>query len=160
MKKESIENTTLTKKIRWNIKWTHCRRGHEFTEKTTRIHKSGYRTCKICSDLKDKEWIKNNPLLIRAHTYKMPLAELKSLLDKQKGLCKICERPYEDKFQIDHDHKTGRVRGLLCRACNIGLGLFNDRKEILERAIKYFEKEDEDEKQFRKYGVRGIEDDN
>ena len=43
------------------------------------------------------------------------------------------------RFHIDHDHSTGKVRGLLCTACNMGLGLFKDDPEMLLRAIDYLE---------------------
>jgi hypothetical protein len=63
------------------------------------------------------------------------------LIQKHNGLCDICgtDRPgYSKKsFNIDHDHKTGIVRGLLCHKCNIGLGNFNDNSELLGKAIKY-----------------------
>lgn len=47
---------------------------------------------------------------------------------------KICTQA-----QIDHDHETGKVRGLLCRSCNIGLGQFKDQVRLLSRAIVYLE---------------------
>jgi hypothetical protein len=65
----------------------------------------------------------------------------KSLINDHSGLCDICgaaKAGYGRKgFCIDHDHKTGIVRGMLCQKCNIGLGNFNDNLELLEKAIKY-----------------------
>lgn len=57
----------------------------------------------------------------------------------QKGLCKICKKPQcvGTKLDVDHDHKNKQVRGLLCRHCNAGLGLFDDSIRLLEEAIKY-----------------------
>lgn len=62
---------------------------------------------------------------------------------KQKGLCAIClGGPTDigkknDRLSVDHDHKTGKVRGLLCNDCNVSLGKFKDDISILKRAIKY-----------------------
>lgn len=50
------------------------------------------------------------------------------------GHCPICKKYYE-LLHIDHCHKDGHVRGLLCNSCNTGLGKFNDDIELLERAI-------------------------
>ena len=40
-------------------------------------------------------------------------------------------------FAVDHDHKTGKVRGLLCNQCNRGLGMLGDTKEAVERVLNY-----------------------
>jgi hypothetical protein len=66
-----------------------------------------------------------------------------------KGKCGICNNdlkmPLPQRGQplnvvaIDHDHKTGKIRGLLCNACNKGLGLFHDSPDLLISAIRYLE---------------------
>lgn len=61
------------------------------------------------------------------------------MLKQQNGLCAICHNPPK-KYEIlvtDHDHTTGYVRGLLCKECNFGLGLFRDNPENLLSAIEY-----------------------
>jgi len=61
----------------------------------------------------------------------------------QGGVCRICETrngisaKKEKALAVDHDHATGRVRGLLCSSCNRGLGLLKDSVAVLENAIKY-----------------------
>jgi hypothetical protein len=57
------------------------------------------------------------------------------MIDRQGGYCIICfDKPAE---HVDHDHKTGKVRGVLCFNCNGGLGQFGDNIGKLESAIEY-----------------------
>lgn len=54
------------------------------------------------------------------------------------GKCEICEAAVDAKsVNIDHNHDTGEVRGLLCKSCNLGLGLFKDNVGALKKAIEY-----------------------
>ena len=65
------------------------------------------------------------------------------MAEKQDNKCGICrqEERVENKYLcVDHDHETNVVRGLLCHACNIGLGKFEDNIERLESAIDYLKK--------------------
>lgn len=57
---------------------------------------------------------------------------------KQQSSCEICQQQGIKPF-IDHCHQTGKVRGVLCRWCNCGIGFFNDSIELLEKAIDYIE---------------------
>lgn len=62
------------------------------------------------------------------------------ILLTQKGCCAICgtDNPGgRGRFHVDHNHETGRVRGLLCHYCNVSLGGFKDSPAILARAIEY-----------------------
>src|SRR3990167_5597356 len=56
-----------------------------------------------------------------------------SMFRGQNGGCAICKKQNTDgrRLHVDHDHKTGRIRGLLCYRCNSGLGYFKDSKENL-----------------------------
>lgn len=59
----------------------------------------------------------------------------------QGNRCAICQSEHSDaegrEFAVDHDHFTGKVRGVLCRGCNVGLGNLRDDVSILERAVRY-----------------------
>ena len=64
---------------------------------------------------------------------------------KQGKVCAICLKPELSKHQsgtlrklaVDHDHKTGRIRGLLCSRCNNGIGLLGEDIKIFKKAIEY-----------------------
>lgn len=62
------------------------------------------------------------------------------LLKSQGGVCAICKASKaggQGHFHVDHDHRTGRFRGLLCSNCNRGLGMFADDTARLRAAIRY-----------------------
>lgn len=70
-----------------------------------------------------------------ASRYGISIDEVKSL---KSSSCEICGR--FGKMEIDHDHATGDVRGILCSACNNAIGLFRDSTEVLTNAIAYLRK--------------------
>lgn len=60
------------------------------------------------------------------------------LLEKQNNKCAICKVPFKKRsIHIDHHHSTGKLRDILCNACNRGLGMFKDSISILQEAINY-----------------------
>lgn len=64
-----------------------------------------------------------------------------AVLSVQGGVCALCRRPPAKKLlAVDHDHRTGRIRGLLCVQCNTGLGKLGDTVEALERALAYLQR--------------------
>lgn len=67
----------------------------------------------------------------------MKPADYERMLDQQNGCCAICGIKQGHHLHVDHDHATGRVRALLCRGCNNGLGMFRDSIENMGRAIIY-----------------------
>ena len=102
--------------------------------------------CKECVANTWREWYKKNPDVRREQhlikKYNMTLAEYDSLLLSQDGLCKICRTNTpggNGRFHVDHDHKNGKVRGILCNKCNTGLGNFMDSIDILSAALLYLE---------------------
>ena len=73
--------------------------------------------------------------------YGITLTEYDDRLKGQSGVCKICGGVNPDgmRLSVDHDHKTGKVRGLLCSSCNSGLARFGDNIERLLKAAIYLE---------------------
>lgn len=66
-----------------------------------------------------------------------------ALLDAQNNSCAICNYKFDQKIgdmKVDHDHLSGKVRGLLCDLCNRGLGMFKDNPDNLTSAISYLTK--------------------
>lgn len=72
------------------------------------------------------------------YKHKISLKEFECLLIGQDHKCAICGKPLVDKTTvIDHDHLNSKIRGVLCRFCNTGLGFFLDDPWILNKAIEY-----------------------
>lgn len=73
--------------------------------------------------------------------YKITAEEYDRLTKEQGGLCALCKQPATNgtgkRLHVDHDHTTGRVRGLLCHGCNTGLGAFGESAELLNVAADY-----------------------
>jgi hypothetical protein len=72
--------------------------------------------------------------------YSHPIWKLKKdFLKLQEGHCAICGDAPPDHPTLDHDHRTGGYRGVLCNGCNAGLGFFCDSPELLQKAIQYLQ---------------------
>lgn len=70
--------------------------------------------------------------------YGLTVEEYDTILAAQGGMCAICEgSPGARRLHVDHDHETGRVRGLLCLSCNTLLGNAHDQPSILAAALEY-----------------------
>lgn len=74
-------------------------------------------------------------------TYGLSMVDATALVDAADGRCQICRIVFDETIdgalQIDHNHVTGAVRGVLCRRCNTGLGMFVDDPARLQAAIAY-----------------------
>lgn len=91
--------------------------------------------------LKIPEIKKKQQELLRKRRYGLNTGEYDILFQVQNGLCAICGNPPEKKgLAVDHNHKTGQVRGLLCIKCNNSLGLLKENINTLEEMIKYLKK--------------------
>jgi hypothetical protein len=93
----------------------------------------------------DKMYYRNHPTQERdkalRQKYNSSLEEYNLLYQRQEGRCAICGGPSGPRknFDVDHNHQTNKVRGLLCITCNLGLGAFKDRPDLLQSASKYLE---------------------
>jgi len=135
-----------------NIK-THCKNGHEFTEENSRwtIKDNGKRRriCRICNNEYHRQIRHTNPSArdkIRKYEreYKLKYkygvtADMwRNMFEKQGGCCAGCNTSFEFVTPcVDHCHITNDFRGLLCHACNRGIGLLKDSPELLEKLATY-----------------------
>lgn len=98
---------------------------------------AGYPRCKPChSAWKNKAHIRR--------TYGLEWDEYLDLMNKQCGKCALCGSEGSGKdtrLVVDHCHETGRVRGLLCWSCNVGIGLFKEDPDLLNKVIDYIRKD-------------------
>lgn len=93
------------------------------------------------------KWRNKNPyeayLASTASRFGMPTSSFRAWLESQVQECSICSADApggRGRFHADHCHDTGRLRGLLCHACNIAIGNLKDDCDLLEKAIEYLRK--------------------
>lgn len=113
--------------------------------------------CRKCVNQRSKEYRKKNRTRINEsqrkynhsergwsarlkHAYGITLKKHKQIYLKQNGCCGICGKAVAyNKIDTDHDHELGKIRGLLCRTCNMGLGYFEDNLKGVMRAVRYLQ---------------------
>lgn len=112
--------------------------------------KDGYKSeCKSCrriynqnvyNAIKDTLKFKAGSLRLHLrHRYGISVEYYNELVQKQRGLCAICQQPppKAKRLHVDHCHETNRIRGLLCIHCNRALGSLGDNLEGVMRAVRY-----------------------
>lgn len=92
-----------------------------------------------------KHWRENRDrysALKKFYAYGITPEQYADMLSQQEERCAICQRDLDlgRDTCVDHCHKTGIVRGILCSNCNYGLGQFKDNQDVLREAIKYLDK--------------------
>lgn len=93
--------------------------------------------CRVCHVGATKRWQ-------RSAKYGISVEEFGALAARQGGLCAICGSPPiegKTRLDVDHDHQTLRVRGLLCSPCNRGIGLLSEEPARLRSAAAYLERD-------------------
>lgn len=89
---------------------------------------------KDMSDYKDEIRVRRDQYLKR--TYSLSLADWESMFVSQGSVCKICKKR-KKRYDTDHDHATGKVRGIICHRCNVMLGHARDNQAILLAGYQY-----------------------
>lgn len=133
-----------------------CKRGHPRTEEN--VYKND--NCRICAIERVSDKWRTDPIwrekklissrkyqkslrwkeLMLKRDYGLSLNDYQEMHRKQNGCCLICGIA-EDKLtrplNVDHNHTTNKVRGLLCCNCNTAIGLFKENKELIQKAVEY-----------------------
>jgi hypothetical protein len=91
-----------------------------------------------------RKWYAENKAKVRMRNYGIDDGRISQMLRDQNGSCAICSVRFVETsarvpYDIDHCHKTRKVRGLLCNACNKMLGLAKDNPDILKRGAEYLD---------------------
>ncbi len=102
--------------------------------------------CNKCEKRYNNSWYSTGKWKDRHYRklYGLETDEVKELFDKQDGLCKLCSKEliFNGRLtHVDHDHTTGKVRGILCYSCNTSLGKLGDSIESIEKVLKYLKGE-------------------
>lgn len=128
----------------------YCKRGHVLSETRIFYGKATVKSkCGECSkqynikyQVEDKG--KKHRKWRLKTIYKITEEDFQNLITLQNNLCAICGKPQNGRWKknlhIDHDHTTGKIRGLLCNLCNLGVGKFKDDPHLLRKAANYLEK--------------------
>lgn len=105
--------------------------------------------CKECTNAERRgRYQEDNRRYMLKSRYGLTDADYDGLVRSQSGMCPICQAAPSERsggkraknstgLYVDHDHVSGKVRGLLCHKCNVALGLLGDDPTRLERAAKY-----------------------
>ena len=105
-----------------------------------------YAMCKETIAKKPEQYAKRHRKYLLMHNYNLTEEQYREMLIAQNNLCAICgtDKPTGKwkVFAVDHNHKTGEVRELLCNECNRGIGLLKDNAELLQKAADYILKHD------------------
>ena len=120
-----------------------CKQLKEISEfnksENSKDKKQGY--CRDCNKKQLKEWMKNNPDFDLLYRYNITGEEKARMIKQQNNVCAICKNEFvnsNDKH-VDHCHDSNKIRGVLCKHCNLGLGHFRDSPKLLQRAIFYLD---------------------
>jgi hypothetical protein len=93
-------------------------------------------------DAQRKRWLRTRDVINarrRGGGAKLTLEDFRKMVRKSHGKCAVC-RARMVKVCVDHDHKTGRVRGLLCSGCNTFAGYLDKRGHLLKTMLRYISK--------------------
>jgi len=124
---------------KWIIQCKSCKKEHEQSSRQIKNNNKSM----SCENYKPYNWsgLERNDNIMRKQ-YGISVVEFNFLLKVQGHSCAICNKhitAIRRRMNIDHDHETNKVRGILCTGCNTGLGHLGDNVAGLKKAIAYLE---------------------
>lgn len=146
---------------------TRCRRCHEEKpvsdfQRDARLPGGRRLRCRACYNARRWLWRRESPTFRRSHwrlhlkkKYGITPEDYDALLSSQSGRCAACgqePRP-PTRFHLDHDHATGKIRGILCHHCNNALGFTGDSLERLRLLVAYMERNRDEDRTAAKTSV-------
>lgn len=125
------------KPMKWVLQCKSCDKEHEQSSREIQRNQAPM----SCENFKPSNWsgLDRADNIMRKQ-YGISTAEFSALLEYQGNCCAICDKPIENlrrRINIDHDHVTNKVRGILCTGCNTGLGHLGDDIVGLQKAMEY-----------------------
>ncbi len=131
--------TAVEKWKKENLEWTKTY-SRQYYEANIAYHQDRYAADPEASKKRTKQWQKDNPEAVahirRQTRYGLSRQQYVQMVEEANGVCKLCgEKP--KRLVVDHNHATGKVRGLICDFCNKGLGLMKDDIETILKAAEY-----------------------
>lgn len=137
MKKEPAYHLAVLNKERFYFTGRPCLRGH-----ICKRYVEGMKCyeCCVINRIENKNKIKLRQI---RRTFNLSEKEYNDLILKQKSLCAICQNKlkFDKHTHVDHCKETKKVRGILCHWCNVGIGHFKHKSELLRKAALYCEAE-------------------
>lgn len=109
----------------------------EYHKNYYKLYKEKLDACSLKWRIENKDKVKENQL---KYCYNITIKDYNRMFAEQEGKCAICgihQRELRKALHVDHDHETKNIRGLLCKKCNSLLGYVNDNEDILNNAIEY-----------------------
>lgn len=139
----------MTGRNTYQKQWAKDNEGH-----IKQYNRQWYKNNSECRKENTKQWKKDNPEKVRQWnkdnprkrrqtrfkcSYGLSYEDWQEMWDNQDGKCAICAEPFKNpsSANVDHNHETDKIRGLLCQKCNLGLGLFNDNPRLVFKAFEY-----------------------
>jgi len=136
-KKYGAGHPEVLKRIKKSYKLRNKDKTKEYNKIYISEHKEQRRENKKIWVSKNKDKVKNQKLKMK---YNITLEDFNRMLEEQNSCCGICGEKFLDIPCVDHDHMTEKIRGLLCRKCNSGMGGLKDDPILLFRALEWIKR--------------------